>query len=300
MYLLPQLPFRSRGRLMAEGLEFYKMSGAGNDFILGDNRQGSWSAYPLGSLAKGLCLQHLSVGADGMILVEHSKKAHLKLQIFNADGSRSPMCGNGVRCAARYALLKVIAGRQMTIEVGPDVLNAEILQGDFVRIDMPGRAERPHRVDVLVNGRSLPVFITHTGVPHAVVFIKDRQALDALPVNSLGAILRRAPEFGTAGTNVDFVALSPAPPFSIRTFERGVEGETLACGTGATAAAWVLHHLGRSGAETRLLTRSGKELAVQVLDRPSPAPQFALTGDARLVCRATLSLEAIQEALRCG
>ena len=285
---------------MAEGLEFYKMSGAGNDFILGDNRQGSWSAYPLGSLAKGLCLQHLSVGADGMILIEHSKKAHLKLRIFNADGSQSPMCGNGARCAARYALLKVIAGRQMTIEAGPDVLDAEILQGDLVRIDMPGRAERPFKVDVIVNGRSLPVFVTHTGVPHAVVFIKDRKALDALPVNSLGAMLRRAPEFGSAGTNVDFVALSPAPPFFIRTFERGVEGETLACGTGATAAAWVLRHLGRSGDEIRLMTRSGKELAVQVLDRPSPAPQFTLTGEARLVFRATLSLEAIQEAMRCG
>jgi diaminopimelate epimerase len=285
---------------MAEGLEFYKMSGAGNDFILGDNRQGNWSAYPLDSLAKGLCLQHLSVGADGMILVEHSKKAHLKLQIFNADGSRSPMCGNGVRCAARYALLKVIGGRQMTIEVGPDVLNAEILPGDLVRIDVPGQAEPPQRVDILVNGRPLPAFTTQTGVPHAVIFVKDRQALEDLPVSRLGAIVRRAPEFGPAGTNVDFVALSPAPPFSIRTYERGVEGETLACGTGVTAAAWVLSHLGRSGDDVRLLTRSGRELLVQLLNRPSPAPQFTLTGEARLVFRATLPLEAIQEALRCG
>jgi diaminopimelate epimerase len=285
---------------MTEGLEFYKMSGAGNDFILGDNRQGAWSAYSLGSLAKGLCLQHLSVGADGVILIEHSKKAHLKLRIFNADGSESLMCGNGARCAARYALLKVIAGRQMTIEAGPDVLNAEILAGDLVRIEIPGGAQLPRRVDVLVNGRSLPAFVTHTGVPHAVIFVKDRQALEALPVNSLGAALRRAPEFGAAGANINFVALSPAPPFSIRTFECGVEGETLACGTGVTAAAWVLRHLGRAGDNIRLLARSGHELAVEVLGRPSPAPQFTLAGEVRLVYRATLSLEALQEALRCG
>lgn len=285
---------------MADGLEFFKMSGAGNDFILGDNRAGAWSAFSLGPLAKGLCLQHVSVGADGMILVEHSKKAHLKLRIFNSDGSQSPMCGNGARCAARYALLKVIAGRQMTIEAGPHVLNAEILADDLVRVEIPGRAEPPQRMDIQVQGRALPVFLTHTGVPHAVMFVKDGKALDELPVRTLGAALRRAPEFGPEGANVDFVALSPAPPFSIRTFERGVEAETLSCGTGVTAAAWVLHHLGRAGAEVRMRARSGRELVVQILGSPAPAPQFTLSGEARLVYRATLSQESLQEALRCG
>lgn len=285
---------------MAEGLEFFKMSGAGNDFIVGDNRQGAWSRFPLGSLSKGLCMEHLFIGADGMVLVEHSKKAHLKIRIFNSDGSESPMCGNGARCAARYALLKVIAGRQMTIEVGPHVLNAEILADDLVRVDIPGRADAPTRLDVQVQGRPLPVFLTHTGVPHAVVFVKDGKALDDLPVNSLGMALRRAPEFGPEGANVDFVALSPAPPFSMRTFERGVEAETLSCGTGVTAAAWVLHHLGRSGAEVRVRTRSGRELAVQIIGDAPPEPHFTLAGEARVVYRATLSQESLQEALRCG
>lgn len=285
---------------MAEGLEFFKMSGAGNDFILGDNRLGAWSKFPLQSLSKGLCTQHLFIGADGMILVEHSKKAHLKLRIFNSDGSESPMCGNGARCAARYALLKVIAGRQMTIETGPFVLNAEILPDDLVRVEIPGSAEPPQRMDIQVQGRALPAFLTRTGVPHAVVFVKDGKALEDLPVQTLGAALRWAPEFGPEGANVDFVALSPAPPFSMRTFERGVEGETLSCGTGVTAAAWVLHHLGRSGTEVRLRTRSGQELAVQVLGNAPPAPRFTLSGEARVVYRATLSQESLQEALRCG
>lgn len=285
---------------MGEGLEFYKMSGAGNDFIVADNRLGVWNAFTLGSLAKGLCLPHLSIGADGMILVENSKKAHLKLRIYNSDGSESPMCGNGARCAARYALLKVIAGRQMTIEAGPHVLAAEILADDLVRVEIPGRPEPPRRLDVQIQGRALPAFITHIGVPHAVIFVKDLRALDDLPVNSMGKTLRRAPEFGPAGANINFVALSPTPPFFIRTFERGVEAETLSCGTGVTAAAWVLHYLDRAGTDVRLMTRSGQELVVQVLGAQAPAPQFTLTGQARVIYRGTLSQESLQEALRCG
>lgn len=281
---------------MADQLEFHKMSGAGNDFIVGDNRQGGWSSMPLGRLARGLCRHHLAVGADGLLLIEHSKKAHFKLRIFNSDGSESPMCGNGARCAARYAFMKVIAGRSMSIEVGAGVISAEILPDSRVRVEVPGAQEAPARLAVRLGNRTLPAYLTDAGVPHLVVFVKD---VDSVPVSSLGAALRHAPEAGQDGANVDFVTIPPTPPFPMRTFERGVEAETLACGTGATAVAWTLFKLGLSGPDVRLLTASGEELLVEIRDDGSPSPSFHLTGGARLVCRGFLPQEAIQEALRC-
>jgi diaminopimelate epimerase len=283
---------------LSEPLEFYKMNGAGNDFIVADDRHHHWSAYPLSALARSLCRPHLSVGADGLILLENSKKAHFKIRIFNSDGSESPMCGNGARCAARYALLKVIAGRSMTIEAGPDVIAAEVLADLSVRVEIPGEPEPPKRLDVSVDGRALPAFLTTTGVPHLVIFVRDQAALDALPLAALGPRLRHAPEAGPQGANVDFVALSPAPPFSIRTFERGVEAETLACGTGVTAGAWVMKHAGVSGDSTTFRTRSGRDLTVDILEGQASMSRFALTGDASLVFRGTLSEEALREALR--
>ena len=281
---------------MVDQLEFYKMSGAGNDFIVGDNRQGSWSAFPLDRLARGLCRQHLSLGADGLLIVEHSKKAHFKLRIFNRDGTESPMCGNGARCAARYALMRVIAGRSMSMEVGKSVISAEVLPDARVRVEVPGAQEAPTRLAVKVGDHVIPAYLTSAGVPHLVVFVKD---LSAVPVNTLGAALRHAPEAGPDGANVDFISLSSAPPTPMRTFERGVEAETLACGTGATAVAWTLYKLGLSGPEVRLLAASGEELFVEIAEGAGPLPSFTLTGEARLVCRGFLPQEAIQEALRC-
>lgn len=294
----PRLQPARRGttadQAMIDQLEFFKMSGAGNDFILGDNRHGSWSALPLDHLARSLCRQHLGVGADGLILVETSKKAHIRLRIFNSDGSESPMCGNGARCAARYAFLKVIAGRVMTMEVGPEVIGAEVLGDGRVRVEVPAGGRAPERISLRVQGRTIPAYLTDTGVPHLVVFVKD---VEAVPVQALGAALRRAPETGPGGANVDFVAPSPAPPFRMRTFERGVESETLACGTGATAVAWTLRSLGLAGTDVVLLPRSGRELVVSMEQGSGAAPKFQLTGDARQVYRGILSQEALQEVI---
>ncbi len=283
---------------MSEFLEFFKMNGAGNDFIIGDNRHYQWSAYPLAALARGLCRPHVGVGADGLILLENSKKAHFKIRIFNSDGSESPMCGNGARCAARYALMRVIAGRSMTIQAGPDVISAEVLPDLTVRVEIPGEPQAPRRIDLAVERRSLPSFLTTAGVPHLVIFVRDREALDAIPLSVLGPKLRHAPELGPQGANVDFVALSPAPPFALRTFERGVEAETLACGTGVTACAWVMKHAGVSGDATTFRTRSGRDLTVEIAGGQAPASRFSLTGDAVLVFKGSLSEEALQEATR--
>lgn len=282
---------------MMESLDFYKMSGAGNDFILADDRQGAWSAHPLPRLAVGLCRRGMSVGADGLILLENSNRANFRVRIFNSDGSDGVMCGNGARCAARFAFLRVITGRRMTMETGAGVIGGEILPDGRVRVEIPGLPQPPRRLDLQVQGRSLPGYLTHTGVPHLVVFVKDAARV---PVASLGAALRHAVELGPQGANVDFVALDAGEPFPMRSFERGVEGETLACGTGAVAVAWVLKCLGRAGDRVRLLPRSGRELTVDILSGQRSGHSFQLTGEAVLVYRGTLSEEAVQEALACS
>jgi len=281
---------------MAEPLEFFKMSGAGNDFIVGDNRQGQWDAYPAEALARGLCRRGLSIGADGLILLETSNRAHFRLRIHNSDGSDGVMCGNGARCAARVAFIRVIAGRRMTMETGAGVIAAEIFHDGSVRVEIPGRAEPPVRLDLALGGRRVPCYLTESGVPHLVVFVKD---VPSVAVQELGAALRHAPELGPDGANVNFVALGPEP-ILMRSFERGVEGETQSCGTGATAVAWVLYRLGQAGTRVRLLPRSGKELLVEIDPTRATSNPFRLTGEARLVFRGFLSEESLQEALACS
>lgn len=281
---------------MNDRFEFHKMTGAGNDFILGDNRRGEWGRWPASQLARGLCRRGLSVGADGLILIENSNRASFRMRMFNSDGGETEMCGNGTRCAARFALLKVIAGRRMTIETPAGILDAEVLPDNVVRVEMPGTSENPRRVDIPMRGRTVPAFLTDTGVPHLVVLVRD---LGRVPVASLGRALRSAPEAGPSGANVDFVSVTDGEPYPMRTYERGVEGETLACGTGATAVARVLHHLGYAGSTVDLLARSGCGLSVGIRPGGPGSFPFTLQGEARLVYRGFLSEESLQEALEC-
>ncbi len=279
---------------MAEPLEFHKFSGAGNDFILGDNRQGAWNVAPLPRLARGLCRRGLSVGADGLVLLETSTKAHLRLRLFNPDGSETPFCGNGARCAARYAFLKVAAGRSMSLETGAGVVSARVLPDGRVEVEVPLPPEEPVPVEVSLPQGRVPALRVTAGVPHLVVFVRD---VSAVPVASLGATLRRAPEGGPDGANVDFVSVGGGPPYPLRTFERGVEGETLACGTGAVAVAYALRSRKVVSGPVSLLPRSGKVLEVSF--PPGLSPFCKLTGEARPVYRGFLSTESLEEALRC-
>lgn len=277
-------------------LEFFKMSGAGNDFIVGDNRAGHWGSFDLPALARGLCRRHLSVGADGLILVENSKRARFRMRIFNPDGGEAAMCGNGGRCAARFAFMKVIAGRQMTLETQAGVLGADVLLDGRVRLEVPVRLSVPEAVRLDLDGRPVGGYLVDTGVPHLVVFVKD---IEKTPVEILGRTLRYHPDLGASGANVDFVGPAGAGGvIPMRTYERGVEGETLACGTGAAAVGWLLHHVGERPQAVRLGVRSGGVLEVEVHSDRGSAP-IAITGEATLIYEGKLSEEAIEEALRC-
>ena len=206
------------------------------------------------------------------------------------------MCGNGGRCAARFAFLKVIAGRQMTLETAAGVLGAEVLTDGRVRLEIPVRLAAPESVRLELDGRAVSGYLVDTGVPHLVVFVKD---IERAPVEALGRRLRSHPALGGEGANVNFVG----PPRAdgvvpMRTYERGVEGETLACGTGAAAVGWLLHHVGERPQAVRLAVRSGRVLEVEVHSDRGSAP-IAITGDATLVFEGRLSEEAVVEALRC-
>lgn len=212
-------------------LEFTKMSGCGNDFILIDNRKGLITNKDKSELARLVCRRRLSLGADGMIFVEKSRKLDAKMDFYNADGSRGEMCGNGLRCFARYTAEAEICPRDMLVETDAGQYGARLVMEDQVQIDMP-----PVGLPEAVEAPNLPPldFIT-VGVPHVVIFDQDSWGWTEQELEQRGRTVRNNPYF-PRGTNVNFVSQTENG-IQVRTYERGVEAETLACGTGATASA---------------------------------------------------------------
>ncbi|MBU4343725.1 MAG: diaminopimelate epimerase [Candidatus Omnitrophica bacterium] len=212
-------------------LKFTKMVGAGNDFVVIDTRLSVIGVrLSLPKLACALCERKTGVGADGALVLEKSKKADFKMRIFNADGSEAEMCGNGLRCAVLHAGKK----RKVKIETMAGMYEAEITGKNRVRIKMAGPKDLKKDLCIIVNGRAIKVNYIDTGVPHAVIFV---EGLDKIDVDNIGRGIRYHDEFKPRGTNVDFVEIIDDTSIRMRTYERGVEGETLACGTGAVASA---------------------------------------------------------------
>lgn len=238
-------------------LSFTKMVAAGNDFIIVDNRRGILRGG-LSALARRLLDKIYAIGADGLVLLERSKKADIRMRIFNPDGSEAEMCGNGVRCLAKFAVDFRITPSALSIETKAGFIDARV-RGNLVRARMASPKDfRPNtRIDS--NGKSHIFHFINTGVPHAVEFLKSLEGCD---VKGTGRVVRFHPHFAPRGTNVDFVSLRPKNTIQIRTYERGVEDETLACGTGSTAAALVAAKLKNFKSPVRLITRSGETLRV--------------------------------------
>ncbi|HNQ77597.1 MAG TPA: diaminopimelate epimerase [Acidobacteriota bacterium] len=275
-------------------LEFFKMSGAGNDFILGDNRAPVWDYYRMNRMVPAICARGTGVGADGVILLENSKKARFMIRIFNSDGLEADFCGNGLRCAARYAMLKVIAGKRMTIETRVGVAEAELTKEDEVLATFPMKASAPEKMELDVRGKKVTGYMVHAGVPHFVIFVKDA---GLVPLMDLAPAIRSHPSLPEGGANVDFLEHGKEP-FPYRTFERGVEGETLACGSGALAIGWLLRRKFNKQGRSKLLTRSGKILEVDYEKEKSALVAASLRGEARFIYKASLSDEAIREFLK--
>lgn len=270
-------------------IAFAKMSGAGNDFILIDNRDGRIGGEAA-DLARRVCLRRVSLGADGLILIEESDQADFGWRFYNSDGSTAEMCGNGARCAARFAYYKGIAKRSMRFETLAGIIAAEVLE-ESVAIDLtpPGSLEQD--LILPLSKGTVRLDAIDTGVPHAVIFVDELEGIDVV---GIGREIRRHPHFAPAGTNVNFALAPWTGHLKVRTYERGVEDETMACGTGLTAA--VLAAAARFGWESPITveTRGGFRLKVGFQMTPDGFEGVRLQGEARMVCEGDLGVDAWQ------
>jgi len=243
-------------------LEFFKMSASGNDFIIIDNRDGKVydSFKDTKQFIVQVCRRHHSVGADGLILIEKSKKYDFRWRFFNADSSEAEMCGNGGRCAARFAFLKGIAQEKMSFETLAGIIKAEV-DGKSVKLQLTSPTNLKLDYPVALEDKEIFLSSVNTGVPHAVLLADD---VDHMPVEELGRLVRYHKAFGAKGTNVDFVQIVDKKKVKIRTYERGVEGETYACGTGAVATGVILKAKGLLESPMNILTKGGETLKVYV------------------------------------
>lgn len=273
-----------------KSIEFWKMQGSGNDFILIDNRDQAISEEEISNLVLKTCRRRTSVGADGVIFVIKSNKYDFAWRYFNADGGEVEMCGNGSRCVCRFAYLKGIAGPRMTFETLAGPVSGEV-NGRLVKVLMPLPSQM--RLDVAIEkdpGWESVDFI-NTGVPHVVVRVGD---VDNHPVVDQGRALRYHEQFAPEGTNANFVQVLGPDQLAMRTYERGVEDETLACGTGAVASAIVSTERGLVKAPVKVKTRSGEILTITFRKEGDRFREVWMEGSTTIVYEARLHEEALE------
>lgn len=269
-------------------ISFWKMNGAGNDFIIIDHRKPLIPEERMAEFARLVCRRKFSVGADGLFLLEPSQRADFRWRFYNADGSEAEMCGNGARCVARFAYMNGLAAARMRFETLAGIIDASVADTQVtIRMTPPHSLQLD--IEIEVAGQRLTAHSVNTGVPHLVVFNED---LDGVDVDGLGRALRRHSRFAPAGTNVNFVGRS-AGELRIRTYERGLEAETMACGTGATAAAVVATAKGLAASPVSLTTLGGVVLNVQFSGDGAAADHVLLRGPAHLVYLGELTAEAL-------
>lgn len=236
---------------------FAKLSGAGNDFVVIDNRRRVFTSS-LAVLAVKICKRKTGIGADGVLVLEKSTKQDFKMRVFNPDGSEAEMCGNGARCLARYAYLKRIAPANMIFETKAGIISAQVREAK-VKLRMSEPHSFRERLSIKVGAKTFAVSFVNTGVPHAVVFVKD---LAKAEVGRWGRAIRYHEFFKPAGANVNFVAERDRHTISLRTYERGVEDETLSCGTGSVAATLISAKEGKVISPVEVVTSGGEILKV--------------------------------------
>ena len=269
-------------------ISFSKMSGSGNDFIVIDNRNRVVDDDGLTEFIRNVCRRKMSVGADGFILIESSDKADFRWRFFNSDGSLAEMCGNGARCAARFAYVNRITGENLCFETEAGIINGQV-KGNGAKVQIPDPADLRLDYPLNLKNGSLTVSSINTGVPH-VVIMKD--TIDNVDVFGLGREIRYHEAFVPAGTNVNFIGQNKSGELAIRTYERGVEDETLACGTGAIAGALVASCKTHWRSPISLVTRSGESLTIHFRENNQVFTDVYLEGDARLIYTAELNQDA--------
>jgi diaminopimelate epimerase len=260
-------------------VDFAKMNGAGNDFVLIDNRSRQMQLQPA-QIAR-LCDRHKGVGADGVILLAPclSGQADWAWDFYNSDGSSAEMCGNGARCFARFVRRLTGASGPLSFATRAGVITAHF-QGNGVRVNLTPPREWRLRQQVPLSLGPTEIHALDTGVPHAVLFVPDADKAMVLP---LGAEIRNHPYFAPRGTNVNFVQVLGPGQIRVRTYERGVEGETLACGTGVTASALITAELRGFPSPVQVQVQSGDTLVISFDRTNGLFTQVGLAGPAEFV-----------------
>ena len=269
-------------------IPFTKMSGTGNDFIIIDNRRRIVEDDGLTEFIRNVCRRKMSVGADGLILIESSDKADFQWRFFNSDGSLAEMCGNGARCATRFAYLNGIAGESLSFETQAGIITGQVKDGGAkVKIPDPTDLGLDYAIDL--SDGPLTVSSINTGVPHVVIM---QDSVEEVDVFRLGREIRYHDAFAPAGTNVNFICTQNTGQLAIRTYERGVDDETLACGTGAIASALIASLKTNWPSPISLVTRSGETLTIYFRESDQVFTDVYLEGDARLIYTAELNQDA--------
>ncbi len=286
-------------------IPFMKFSGAGNDFIVVDNRDRAVAPKDMSAFVASVCKRHLSVGGDGLIFIEKSRKADFRWRFYNNDGGEADFCGNGARCAARFAYLKRIAPKVMRFEGAAGMVEAEV-SGErvTVRVPDPSGVRLNLRVPISYMRRKAD-FLTQSdlgagrmvleghaiavGVPHLVYFVPDTATAEVV---GIGRPTRFHDLFKPAGTNVNFVQVVDRHAIHIRTYERGVEEETLACGSGAIASALIAALIHKVESPAKVVPLSRMPLTVTFRFDGKRFSEVALNGEARAVYEGLMRPDA--------
>ncbi len=264
--------------------EFTKMHGAGNDFIIIDDMKLAFEESP--EMIAALCEFHRGIGADGLILLRPSEGFDFEMKYFNSDGSEAEMCGNGARCAAMFACDRGIAGERLTFSTGAGPVSAEVI-GAYVKIGL----EPVHgiRLGIELPGGATAGFAV-SGVPHSAIIVDDVRSWERERFIETARVIRFDPVFEPAGTNVNIVTVDSPQSLAYRTYERGVEDETLACGTGAVGVSVIAAHMGLVSPPVKCETSGGDILETGFELTGDGAKRCTLTGPAKVVFRGIADL----------
>ena len=258
-------------------INFSKYNGAGNDFILIDDRENLINDNK--SLISYFCDRHFGIGADGLIILKESSNSDFEILHYTSDGNLGSLCGNGSRCAVLFAFNKDIISRNTVFHAFDGIHNAEILGNGLIKMEM--------KVNSDIVSNSYGTWLD-TGSPHLVVEMNDTDELD---VNNEGRLIRYSDFYKEEGVNVNFVEKISDDQFKIRTYERGVENETLACGTGSTASAICMNFLGKTNSNNITMQCKGGDLNVQFNISGKDYKGISITGPAKLVFEGVIEVK---------
>ncbi|MCX7770891.1 MAG: diaminopimelate epimerase [Proteobacteria bacterium] len=274
---------------MSKKLHFYKVSGSGNDFIIINNFDDKFEFEFFKKITPFVCNRNNGVGADGLIVLNKYEGLDFRWDFFNSDGTVAEMCGNGSRCAGR--LYSMLTGKkEVAFMTLAGVIHAYV-KGNLAKIRLSDPVNFIPNVDIYVDGDIIKGHFINTGVPHFVIFFEE--GVDDLPVKELGRKIRFHERFSPAGTNVNFVSPIGENVIKVRTYERGVEDETLACGTGASASALIFGYLNKVKSPVEVITTGGEKLYIYFSWENNTFKDVYLEGAVKIICEGNLYLDEI-------